>query len=107
LLAYLAVIAYVIVATSNLFYMRLQLQEHDFDSNMTVLGYSKTMLINIVLIVLTLGLYLPAAQIRMIKYVTSCITVHANGSLDDFAAAEQENVTAFGEEFGQVMDFGI
>jgi hypothetical protein len=33
--------------------------------------------------------------------------VNANGSLDDFAAAEQENVTAFGEEFGQVMDFGI
>lgn len=107
LLAYLGVIAYVIVATSNLLYMRLQLKEHGFDSNMTVLGYSKTMLINIVLIVLTLGLYLPAAQIRMLKYVTSCITVNANGSLDDFAAAEQENVTAFGEEFGQVMDFGV
>jgi uncharacterized membrane protein YjgN (DUF898 family) len=107
LLAYLGVIAYVIVATSNLLYTRLQLKEHGFDSNMTVLGYSTVMLINIVLIVLTLGLYLPAAQIRMIKYVTSCITVNANGSLDDFAAAEQENVTAFGEEFGQVMDFGI
>lgn len=106
-LVYFAVITYVIVATSNLFYMRLQLKEHGFDSNMTVLGYSKTMLINIVLIVLTLGLYLPAAQIRMIKYVTSCITMHANGSLSDFAAAEQENVTAFGEEFGQVMDLGI
>lgn len=106
-LAYLAVIAYVIVATSNMLYLRLQLKEHGFDSNMTVLGYSKTTLINIVLIALTLGLYLPAAQIRIIKYVTSCITVNASGSLDDFAAAEQENVTAFGEEFGQVMDFGV
>jgi len=106
-LAYFVLIAYFIVATSNLYYMRLQLAEHGFDANMTVAGYSKVMVINFFLIVVTLGLYLPAAQIRTIKYITSCITFNVNGSMDDFVAAERENVTAFGEEFGQVMDFGV
>ena len=50
---------------------------------------------------------MPAAKVRMTKYICDNLVFVANGYLDDFIAAEAENVTATGEEFGQVFDFGI
>jgi hypothetical protein len=37
----------------------------------------------------------------------ACLGMHSNGSLDDFAAAEQENISALGEQFGEVFEFGL
>jgi uncharacterized membrane protein YjgN (DUF898 family) len=41
----------------------------------------------------------------MAKYICSCVIMNADGPLDNFSAAEQENISALGEEFGQVFDF--
>ncbi len=54
---------------------------------------------------MTLGLYAAAAKVRMTKYLSENIEMKVNGSLDDFSAAEQESVSALGEEMGQVFDF--
>lgn len=104
-LFYLGMMAFFFAATTNLFYRRVALVEHQFDCNITVTGYIKVMLINVCLIALTLGLYAPAAKVRMVKYLSENITMKVNGNLDDFSAAEQENVSALGEEMGQAFDF--
>ncbi len=102
---YFALIVYALVSFTNLFYASLSLVEHKFEANLTITGQAKVILINLLLTIVTLGLYLPAAKVRMTKYICSCITMHTNGCLDKFSAAEKENISALGEEFGQVFDF--
>ena len=106
-LFYFGLIVYFIVQTTNLFYRSTVLAEHGFGCNMSIGGLSKVILINALFTVLTLGLYLPAAKVRMAKYVASCLVMNAAGSLDNHAAAESEKISALGEEFGQVFDFGV
>ena len=102
---YFALIVYALVSFTNLFYASLNLVEHKFEAKLTITGQTKVILINLFLTIITLGLYLPAAKVRMTKYICSCLTMHANGDLDNFIAAEKENISALGEEFGQVFDF--
>lgn len=102
---YFALIVYALVSFTNLFYTSLSLVDHKFEAKLTLAGQAKVILINLLLTIVTLGLYLPAAKVRMTKYICSCLTMHTNGSLDNFSAAEQENISALGEEFGQVFDF--
>ena len=104
---YIGIIIYSMVAMTNLFYSSLSLLEHKFESNATMGGMGKTLLINLFFTIITLGLYLPAAKVRMTKYISSCVVMNTEGSLDNFAAAEKENISALGEEFGQVFDFGL
>ncbi|MDH5424893.1 MAG: YjgN family protein [Gammaproteobacteria bacterium] len=107
ILVYFGLIVYFIVETQNLFYRSATLGEHSFAANLTISGLAKVILINALLTVITLGLYLPAAKVRMAKYMCSCLVMNAAGSLDHHAAAEKENISALGEEFGQVFDFGV
>jgi uncharacterized membrane protein YjgN (DUF898 family) len=101
------VVAYFTVAFTNLVFINTTLKEHGFNATLTLGGYAKVILINMLLIVITLGLYLPAAKVRMMKYITSCIELHERGSLDDFIAAEKESVSALGEQLGDVFDFSV
>lgn len=105
ILAYFAAIVYYKVSLTNLYYASSSLVGHKFEANLEFVALSKVILINILLTIITLGLYLPAAKVRMAKYMCSALTLDANGSLDDFSAAEKENVGALGEEMGQAFDF--
>lgn len=100
---YLIMLVFFIASTTNLFYRRLSLVDHEFDCTLTVTSYIKVILINTFLIIITLGLYAPAAKVRMVKYLSENIVMKVNGSLEDFSAAEKENVNALGEEMGQVV----
>lgn len=102
---YIGILLYFIVQTNNLFFSKLSLKEHTFNSNATMGTLGKVVLINTLLTIVTFGLYLPAAKVRMTKYWCSCIVMKAAEPLDNFVAAEKENVTALGEELGQVFDF--
>jgi len=106
-LVYFGLIVYFIVETTNLFYRSTVLGDHGFEANLSIGGLAKVILINAVLTMITLGLYLPAAKVRMTKYMCSCLAMNAAGSLDSHAAAEKENISALGEEFGEVFDFGV
>ena len=107
ILVYLGIIVYATVQMTRVYYQCLSLAGHGFEANLTMGGYAKVVLINFFLTIITLGLYLPAAKVRMTKYIASCLTMHAVDSLNDFAAAEQENISALGEELGQVFDFSM
>ncbi len=102
---YVGILLYFIVQTNNLFFSKLSLKEHTFKSNATMGSLGKVVLINAALTLVTFGLYLPAAKVRITKYWCSCIVMNALEPLDNFVAAEKENVTALGEELGQVFDF--
>lgn len=104
---YLLAFVYVSVAFTNVFYNATSIRGNEFDSDLKLGGFAKVALINFLLTIITLGLYLPAAKVRSTRYVAENITFIANGPLDDFAAAERENVNALGEEFGEVFDFDI
>lgn len=106
-LVYLGLIVFFMVKTTNLFYTSLALAGHRFAASLEMVSLAKVILINVFLIIVTLGLYLPAAKVRMTKYVCSRLVMHANGSLDNFVAAEKENVSALGDEFGQAFDFAV
>jgi len=104
---YFGLIVFFMVKTTNLFYASLALADHSFDADLQMSGLAKVILINTFLTIITLGLYLPAAKVRMAKYVCSCMVMHADGPLDNFVAAEKENVSALGDEFGQAFDFAV
>lgn len=104
---YFGLILYFIVSTTNLYYRSLTIKDHEFDATLDISSLGLVFLKNALLVAVTFGLYLPAAKVRMTKYMAENIVMEAKGSLDDFAAAEQENISALGEEFGQVFDFGL
>lgn len=102
---YFALIVYSIVSFSNLYYSSLSLIDHKFDSSLKFSALAKVILINLLLTIITFGLYLPAAKVRMTKYICSALLLHTAGSLDEFSAAEKQNIGALGEELGQAFDF--
>jgi len=105
--AYLFLIIFFIVTVNNIFYRNLHIDEHNFNANFTMLGLFKVILINVLLTIVTLGLYLPAAKIRMIKYLAQNVSLEVNGSLENFRAAPAQEVGVLGEEMGQAFDFGV
>ncbi|HUO44777.1 MAG TPA: YjgN family protein [Burkholderiales bacterium] len=62
---------------------------------------------NIVAIVCTLGLAAPWAIVRTMRYRASKMTMVSTGALDHFVAAEAAQVSATGEEIGEMFDIDI
>ncbi|WP_426417673.1 DUF898 family protein [Aestuariirhabdus sp. LZHN29] len=58
-------------------------------------------------IVLTLGLYIPWAKVRMAHYRAESLQLEVVDSLDKFVADEQEKVTALGGEMDEMFDMEI
>lgn len=104
---YLLLFAYVNAKTSNLVYNQSQLQAHGFDSRIKVGRLAWIYLSNALAAALTIGLAVPWAKIRLADYHASCLTLQSRGSLDEFVAAEEKNVSAIGEEIGDVFDMDI
>lgn len=61
---------------------------------------------NIFLILLTLGVYLPWAKVRVVRYKLSCVIVYA-ADLEQFVASETEQTKALGEEMSDFLDVDI
>ena len=92
---------------TNLYYNSTSLGDNHFDADLETVGLLKVYTVNLVLIIVTLGLYLPAAKVRLARYKAGHIRFVAVASIDDFVAAEQEQVSALAEEIGEAFDFDI
>ena len=92
---------------TNLYYNSTSLGDNHFDADLETVGLLKVYIVNMVLIIVTLGLYLPAAKVRLARYKAGHIRFVAVASIDDFVAAEQEQVSALAEEMGEAFDFDI
>ncbi len=104
---YVFFLIYTTVSFTNLYYNSVLLSEHGMEAELNFLPYAKVQLINFTLIVFTLGLYLPAAKVRKTKYFSDNISFIARGSLEGFVVSEKEQVSALGEELGEIFDFDI
>lgn len=100
-------VPYTMVAIQNLLWNSTTIGEHGFNSFVSVWELLWLMISNFLLIILTLGLYKPYADIRMTRYRLEHLEFQTNGSIDDFFAGQQTNATAVGEEIADMFDFDI
>ncbi|MEO0438857.1 MAG: YjgN family protein [Pseudomonadota bacterium] len=106
--AYAAAMAYILTARNNLIYSRIQLGEVSMESRLRFPRMCYLYLTNTIAIVLSLGLAIPWAKIRMAHYRAETFTVYAP-SFDDFVGAAATEQQATAEDMSEVFawDFGL
>ena len=102
---YLFVFIYFSVSAFNLRFTNSKLVDHGFQADMQLGSYAKLVVINTLLTVITLGLFRPWAMVRTAHYKAEHLTLEAVGDLDNFIAHEEKQVSALGEEMGDMFDF--
>ncbi|MCC6474463.1 MAG: DUF898 domain-containing protein [Burkholderiales bacterium] len=107
LAVYLPLFAYVRARTANLVMNGLALGPLRFESRQGAREVAWLYLSNAGAIALTLGLAVPWAVVRAMRYRASRLAVVASGSPAEFAAAESEKVGATGGEVMDLLDFDI
>jgi uncharacterized membrane protein YjgN (DUF898 family) len=105
LVVYLFVFAFVAVKTSNLLFNATRVGRHRLEAFMEVKGYSLVVLTNTVATALTVGLFYPWARTRATRYKVEHLALIPSGDLDSFVAAEQQEVSAVGDEMSEFLDF--
>lgn len=106
-LVYLYIAGFLAVRLPNLIWSKTGLGEHDLYSRMEVWPYLKIFLTNLIGIVLTLGLFIPFAQIRMARYRFENMGLVAQGDLETFVAGQVQTDNATGEETAEMFDLDI
>lgn len=91
----------------NLVWNNTRLGEHSFESRMRIGRMTFIAISNLVGIVVTLGLFIPFAQIRAMKYRLESMSLLPASSLDDFIADTQEKASATGEGMADLLDFDL
>ncbi|MBN2159747.1 MAG: DUF898 domain-containing protein [Spirochaetes bacterium] len=92
---------------TNLTWNNTALGAITFQSTLTVKKYFAVIAGNLVLTLLTLGLYWPWAVIKLIRMRMDYLKLTAPEGLDAFAADISEEVGAAGEEISSAFDFDI
>jgi uncharacterized membrane protein YjgN (DUF898 family) len=106
-LAVLAVQAITVSRIQNTVWNTMRLGPHGFRCQIGWFTLFRITLTNLVATVLTLGLYRPFAQVRLTRYLASCLVMVPSGPLDDLLAAESEDVSAIGEESVGFFDLDV
>ncbi len=91
----------------NLVWGTTTVGEHRFFSRISARRLLWVRITNFLAILLTLGLYMPFAAVRMARFRLESMGVTVNGDLSDFVAAQQEQATAAGEETAEMFDVDI
>lgn len=83
--------------------------KHRFNSTVSVLPMLGIVFSNFVVVVCTLGLMLPWAQVRMTRYLADNTALIPGGSLDDFIGTQQAETSALGDAFTDMegIDVGL
>lgn len=81
--------------------------KHQLCANTRFLSLFWLMVSNSILIVLTLGLMKPWAQVRTARYLLGHSSLKVEGSLDDFIAIQEAELSATMEEVADIFDLDI
>ena len=107
ILAYLVLFAfgaYLKTAIDNLVWNNTTLSNrHQFKSTASPIAATWIHISNILLIVCTIGLFLPFAKIRSTRYRISHMTFVPVGSIDEIVREEQGKQKAFGDSMGDAL----
>ncbi|WP_404991741.1 YjgN family protein [Cupriavidus pauculus] len=91
----------------NLVWNHTTLAPHRFASDVRAGRLFVIVLTNLILTMLTLGLFYPFARVRSVRYRVESMTMIAVGQLDDFVAGEQQHVSALGDAAVDWYDIDI
>jgi uncharacterized membrane protein YjgN (DUF898 family) len=92
---------------TNLIWNNTRLGEHRIECNMSPLVLIWITASNFVLVVVTLGLFIPWAMVRLARFQLESVRLLPASDLQEFVAAEPETVGAVGEEAATAFDFDI
>src|SRR5258706_1624957 len=100
---------YIRARTINVVFNNLRVGPVRFESVLSARKLIWLYVSNIVVILLTLGLATPWAVVRTMRYRASRLTAIAAGPLDSFVQVESQQLSATGEEVGEMfdIDFGL
>ena len=104
-----AFVAYAVVSR-NVGFNALTLENgHQFHSTLTIKGYSWILITNFLLIIITLGIYIPWAKVRAARYLAENTSMIANGDLDRFVEGQVDSRGVASGEFLDIegIDFGF
>ena len=106
--AYFLLFAAFVVLIQNRIWNHTIVGEVSFRSNARVLPMAGIYLVNIILLIVTLGLFTPFAVIRSLKYRLESVTAVTVHGMDQFlSGAAAEDVAATGEGAADLFDFDI
>ena len=104
---FLALPIYLRTKYLNLMWGNSSLGGHRFESTLQARVMLWLYLSNGVAILLSLGMAVPWAMIRMARYRLTNLVLVAEGSLDDFVAQSGENQSAAGAELAHALDLDL
>ena len=105
---YFVLFAAFVVLIQNRVWNNTAVGEVSFRSNARILPMARIYLVNILLLIVTLGLFTPFAVIRSIKYRAESVTAMTVTGTDQFlGVASVESVAATGEGAADLFDFDI
>lgn len=104
---YLWAYAYVQTKKTNLIFNHTVINDMPLESNLTVTYMFFLYVTNTIAILLSLGLLIPWSMIRSARYRAKTLSLLTATSLDSFIANQQEQVSALGEEFGDIFDIDV
>lgn len=100
-------VPYLSARLQNIVWNATSLGPHRFESQVGARGLFGIMLVNFLLIVLTLGLFKPFADIRLARYRIEHMALLTSSDLDEFVAGQQVTASAAGEEMAEMFDVDI
>ena len=106
LLALVAVPAYRVM-TRNVSLNSVTLGDHTFESTLKVGSVIWIYISNAVAIVFSVGLLIPWAKVRIMRYLANHLVLNAADDLESFERAEQKKMSALGEEAADFMDIDV
>jgi len=107
ILIYAFIFAFIRSQTYNLIYQNTLIGSNKLRAKMDTKSLASLYITNTLGIIVTLGLFIPWAKVRTAKYRADRTAMQVNKNLDEFISSEEEELAAFGEEFGDVFDVDI
>jgi len=104
---YLLIGVYVQTRTANIVLCGTTLDNHKLDSTLRVRNMFYIYLTNILAAILSFGLLIPWAKIRLARYRLQNTSMILQGDMDNFIANEQNNVKATASEFADAFDLDL
>jgi len=107
LLVYIVLFAGFTAATSNLLYNSTSLEEHHFVARWNLFSYARLVVVNFLATLLTLGLFMPWAKVRLARYKAEHTTVLVAGSLDKFVEDQRQQESSVAEGVTDIFDVDV
>lgn len=92
---------------TNLIWNNTRVGEHRIECNLSPYKLAWITVSNFVMVIVTLGMFIPWAQVRLARYQLESTRLLPATDLQEFVDAEPESAGAVGEEAATVFDFDI